>query len=91
VSLYRLSKSLSRDTISSVALRLSIVLAINGIYTKSGNFRHRSDYKLSIIGPIVTVSRLSFVSVYNTICTKSTVIAYKDCYKQSLYFGLPGV
>ena len=76
---------------NSVALRLSIVLAINSICTKSGNFRHRSAYRLSIIGPIVTISRLSFVGVYSTICTKSTLIAYKNCYKQSLYFGLPGV
>jgi hypothetical protein len=37
----------------------------------------------------VTVSRLSFASVYSTICTKSIVIAYKFCYKRPLYFGLP--
>jgi hypothetical protein len=56
---------------NSVALRLSIVLAIKGIYTKSGNFCHRQAYRLSIMSPIVTVSRLSFASVYSTICTKS--------------------
>jgi hypothetical protein len=77
---------------NSIAPRLYIVLAINSIYTKSGNFHHRLAHRLSIIGPIVTISRLSFfASVYSTICTKSTVIAYKDCYKQSLYFGLPSV
>ena len=45
------------------------------------------------MGPIVTVYGLSFVSVYSTNCTKSTVhvIAYKDCYKQPLYFGFPSV
>ena len=37
------------------------------------------------------VSRLSFASVYGTICTKSVVIAYKNSYKQPLYFGIPGV
>ena len=70
-------------------MRLSIVLAINSIYTKSVKFRHRSAYRLSIIGPIVTVSRLYFMSVYSTICTKYIVIAYKNSYKQLLYFGLP--
>ena len=54
-------------------------------------FRHRQAYRLSIISLIVTVSRLSFVSVYSTICTKSIVIAYKIYYKRPLYFGLPGV
>ena len=39
----------------------------------------------------MTISRLSFVSVYSTICTKSIVIAYKICYKQLLYFGLTSV
>ena len=44
---------------------------------------------LSIIGPIVAISRLSFASVYSTICTKSVVIAYKkNGYKQPLYFGI---
>ena len=71
---------------------LSIVLAINSIfYTKSGNFFHRSAYRLSIISRIVTVSRLYFMSVCSTICTKSTVIVYKDCYKQPLYFRFPSV
>ena len=70
---------------------VSIVLPINGIYTKSGKLHHRPTYRLSIIGPIVTVSRLSFASAYSTICTKSIVIAYKICYKWQLYFGLPGV
>ena len=37
------------------------------------------------------VSRLSFASVYSTICTKYIVIAYKICYKGSLDFGIPGV
>ena len=72
-------------------MRLSIVLAINGIYTKSGKLRHRPTYRLSILGYIVTVSMLSFVSVYSTICTKSVVITYKFCCKQPLYFGLPSV
>jgi hypothetical protein len=73
-------------------MRLSIVLAINGIYTKHGIFGHRPSCRLSIIGPIVAVSRLSFASVYcSTICTKSAVIAYKNSYKQPLYFGIPGV
>ena len=62
--------------------QLSIVLAINGIYTKHGIFGHRPSCRLSIIGPIVAVSRLSFASVYSTICTKSAVIAYKNSYKQ---------
>jgi len=39
----------------------------------------------------VIVSRLSFASVYSTICTKYIVIAYKICYKGSLDFGIPGV
>jgi hypothetical protein len=39
----------------------------------------------------VIVSRLSFASVYSTICTKYIVIAYKICYKGSLDFGFPGV
>ena len=39
----------------------------------------------------MAVSRLSFASVYSTICTKSAVIAYKNSYKQPLYFGIPGV
>ena len=72
-------------------MRSSIILAINSIYTKSVKFHHRSAYRLSIIISIVTISRLSFVSVYNTICTKSTVIAYKICYEWLLYFGLPSV
>jgi hypothetical protein len=61
---------------------LSIVLAINGIYTKPGIFGHRPACRLSIIDPIVPVSKLSFASVYSTICTKSVVIAYKNSYKQ---------
>ena len=44
-------------------------------------------YRLSIISPIVTISRLSFVSVYSTIFTKYIMIAYKICYKGSLDFG----
>ena len=48
-------------------------------------------HRLSIIGPIVAISRSSFASVYSTICTKSDVIAYKNSYKQPLYFGIPGV
>ena len=36
------------------------------------------------------ISRLSFASVYSTICTKSVVIAYINSYKQPLYFGIPG-
>jgi hypothetical protein len=72
-------------------MRLSIVLAINGIYTKPVIFGHRPACRLSIIGPIVAVSRLSFASVYSTICTKPIVIAYKNSYKQPLYFGIPGV
>jgi hypothetical protein len=72
-------------------MRLSIVFAINSIYTKSVKFRHRQAYRLSIISLIVTLSRLSFASVYSTICTKSIVIAYKICYKRPIYFGLPGV
>ena len=47
---------------------------------KTWNFGHRPACRLSIIGPIVPVSRLSFASVYSTICTKS-VIAYKNSYK----------
>ena len=70
--------------------RLSIVLAINGIYTKPRIFGHRPVCRLSIISPIV-ISKLSFASVYGTICTKSVVIAYKNSYKQPLYFGIPGV
>jgi hypothetical protein len=70
--------------------RLSIVLAINGIYTKPRIFGHRPVCRLSIISPIV-ISKLSFASVYGTICTKSVVIAHKNSYKQPLYFGIPGV
>jgi len=51
-------------------------------------FCHGPAYRLSVIGPIVIISRLSFVTVYSTICTKSIVIAYKICYKQQLYFGI---
>ena len=69
-------------------MRLSIVLAINGIYTKPGIFGHRPGCRLPIMCPIVPVSRLSFASVYSTICTKSVVIAYKNGY---LYFGIPSV
>jgi len=61
-------------------MRLSIVLAINGIHTKPGIFGHRPACRLSIIGPIVTVSRLTFANVYSTICTKSIVISYKNRY-----------
>src|ERR1700676_1182647 len=67
--------------------RLFIVLAINGIYTKPGIFGHRPVCRLSIISPIV-ISKLSFASVYGTICTKSVVIAHKNSYKQPLYFGI---
>src|SRR5882762_4858472 len=72
-------------------MRLSIVLTINGIYTKPGILGHRPVYRLSIIGPIVAISWLYFASVYSTICIKSVVIAYKNSYKQPLYFGIPGV
>ena len=37
------------------------------------------------------ISRLSFASVYSSICTKSVVIAYINSYKQPLYFEIPGV
>jgi hypothetical protein len=70
---------------------LSIILVINGIYTKFGNFPRRPAYQLSIISPIMTISKLSIASVYRTICAKFIVIAYKICYKQLLYFGIPGV
>ena len=72
-------------------MRLSIVLAINGIYTKPVIFGHRPACRLFIIGPIVAISRLSFACVYSTLCTNSVVIAYKNSYKQPLYFGIHGV
>jgi len=37
-------------------MRLSIVLTINGIYTKPGILGHRPVHRLSIIGPIVAIS-----------------------------------
>ena len=85
------SREVDLKSHNSIATRLSIVLAINGIYTKPVIFGHRPAHRLSIIGPIVAISRLSFASIYSTICTKSDVIAYKNSYKQPLYFGIPGV
>src|ERR1700692_895908 len=67
-------------------MRLSIVLTINGIYTKPGILGHRPVHRLSIIGPIVAISWLYFASVYSTICIKSVVIAYKNSYKQPYIF-----
>jgi len=60
--------------------------SINGIYTKPVIFGHRPARRLSIISPIVAVI---FCKCYSTICTKSVVIAYKNSYKQPLYFGIP--
>ena len=73
---------------NSVATILSIVLSINRIYTKSIKICHRHPYRLPIISPIKTVSRLSVVNIYSSHCTKYLLISYKNCYKWSLYFGL---
>jgi hypothetical protein len=90
----------SPDTIHSSVQSAKYLLA-NNIRTLSTSllqtksiylteWSHRLAYRLSIIVPIVTISRLSIASLYRTSCTKSIVIAYNICYNQPLYCGLPG-
>ena len=43
---------------NSISTILPIVLAINGVYTKTTKFHHRHAYRSSRIGPITTTSRL---------------------------------
>ena len=60
VNLYGLSASIRHNSISTIII-LSIVLTIKGIYTKITKFHHtnRLANRLSRIGPIRTISRLS--------------------------------
>ena len=41
------------------AYKESIVLAINGVYTKTTKFHHRHAYRSSRIGPITTTSAIA--------------------------------
>jgi len=48
-------------------------------------------YRISIFGSIGSLYRLSIVSFYRHRYTKYIWIAYNVAYKESLYFGIPGV
>src|SRR5882762_1086427 len=69
----------------------SIVSAIRVIYTKSGEFYYRYLHRFSTISLIIGISGLSFLTACSNSYTKSISITYKNFYKQTLYFGLPGV
>ena len=72
---------------NSISTILSIVLAINGVYTKTSKFHHRHAYRSSRIGHIMTTSGLPIVCGYSTHCTK--YISFPtNCL---LNFGLLGV
>ena len=55
---------------NSISTILSIVLAINGVYTKTTKVYHGHAYRSSRIGPIMTTSGLPIVCSYSTHCTK---------------------
>ena len=55
---------------NGISTILSIVLAINSVYTKTTKFHHMHAYRSSRIGPIMTTSGLPIVCGYSTHFTK---------------------
>ena len=55
---------------NSISTILSIVLVINGVYTKITKFHYRHVYRSSRIGPITTTFGLPIVCDYSTHCPK---------------------
>ena len=62
---------------NSISTILSIVLAINSVYTKTTKFCHRHAYRSSRIGPNMTISGLPIVCGYSTHCTKYILFTIK--------------
>jgi len=67
------------------------MIPISIIYTLSTKRPNRYPYRKSIIFPIVTVYRLSTVTIYSRAYRLPIWIAYKIPYKHTLYFGIPSV